>query len=149
MARSATPAPLLTHIIHAPDRGNAASVPEDKPTTTSRAVIPSENTNRYTNPSTPLRVFATQVSTAAKAGAPHGAATTPEVAPSRNTAGYDPAVSPAVHSSRRRGAETGITSSMARPKRSRRFPIVSRAQALELTVPNSEPVRPAMRPRIA
>src|SRR5439155_7030800 len=149
IARSATPAPFLTHTIHAPDLGSAATVPENRPTTMSRAVIPSENTNKYTNPSTPLRVVATHVRMAAKAGAPHGAATIPEVAPSRNTPGYDPPVSPAVHSSRRRGAETGITSSMARPKTSRRFPIVSRAQGLELTVPNSEPVSPAMRPRIA
>src|SRR5213080_2437920 len=89
-----TPAAFLIHVIHAPARGSADSVPENNPTTTSRAVMPSENTKRYVNPSTPLRVVATQVSTAANAGAPHGAATIPDVAPSRNTAGYDPPATP-------------------------------------------------------
>src|SRR5205814_8357539 len=65
------------------------------------AVMPRENTNRYTNPNTPLRVVATHVSTAANAGAPHGAATTPDVAPSRKTAGYDPPPRPAAHRIRR------------------------------------------------
>src|SRR5690348_17924202 len=98
--------------------------------------MPSENTNRYTNPSTPLRVAATQVSTAANAGAPHGAATIPDVAPSRNTAGYDPPPNPDAHRMRRSGADTGITSSMASPKIRSKFPIANRAQGLALTVPN-------------
>src|SRR3989442_4893806 len=90
MSSRTTPAAFLIHDIHAPARGNAASAPEKKPTTTSTAVMPSENTNKYTKPSTALRVVATQVSTAANAGAPHGAATRPDVAPRRNTAGKEP-----------------------------------------------------------
>src|SRR6059058_6496644 len=101
MPSKITPAAFLIRAIHAPARGSAASVPENNPTTTSRAVMPSENTKRYVNPSTPLRVVATHVSTAANAGAPHGAATIPEVAPSRKTAGYDPPPRPAAHRIRR------------------------------------------------
>src|SRR6266568_2462276 len=108
-----TPAALFVHAIHAPVRGSAVTEPENSPTPTSSAVIPSENTNRYTNPRNPLRVVATQVSTAANAGAPHGAATIPDVAPRRKTAGYDPPDSPPTQPSRRCGAETAITSSMA------------------------------------
>src|SRR6266566_9625150 len=89
-----TPAALFVHAIHAPARGNVDSVPENSPTTTSSAVMPSEKTNRYVKPNTPLRVVATQVNTAAKTGAPHGAATIPDVAPRRKTAGYDPPESP-------------------------------------------------------
>src|SRR2546422_10673592 len=96
MSSRTTPAAFLIHDIHAPARGSAASAPEKNPTTTSRADIPSENTNRYTNPSTALCVVATHVRTAAKAGAPHGAATSPDVAPRRNTAGEErPARAPA------------------------------------------------------
>src|SRR5213594_1278161 len=62
------------------------------------------------NPSVALRVVATHVSTAANAGAPHGAATIPEVAPSRNTPEYDPPVRRPAHCSRRCGADTGNTS---------------------------------------
>src|SRR2546428_11298763 len=90
MSSRTTPATLLIHNIHAPARGSAASAPEKKPTTTSRTVMPSENTNKYRNPSTALRVVATQVRTAANAGAPHGAATSPDVAPRWNTAGQEP-----------------------------------------------------------
>src|SRR2546427_9637738 len=93
-------------------------------------------------PSAALRVVAPQVSPAANAGAPHGAATMPDVAPSRNTPGYDPPVSRPAHCSRRCGADTGNTSSMARPNTSSRFPIAKRAQGLALTVPNSEPLGP-------
>src|SRR2546430_3362120 len=60
------PAAFLIHAIHAPARGNVDRVPENSPTTTSSAVMPSEKTNRYVKPNTPLRVVATQVSTAAK-----------------------------------------------------------------------------------
>src|SRR5213594_5025968 len=101
MSNRTTPAAFLIHDIHAPARGNAAIAPEKNPTTTSSAVMPSENTNKYRNPNTPLRVVATHVSTAANAGAPHGAATTPDVAPSRTTAGYDPPRRPAAHRIRR------------------------------------------------
>src|SRR5437870_769524 len=79
MPSSTTPESFFTHTIQLPARGSAVTLPENSPTTTSSAVMPSENTNRYTNPNTPLRVVATHVSTAANAGAPHGAATTPEV----------------------------------------------------------------------
>src|SRR5207253_11125523 len=144
-----TPAAFLIHTIHAPALGSVAREPEKRPTITSSAVMPSENTNKYTNPRTPLRVVATQVSTAANAGAPHGAATTPDVAPSRNTAGYDPPPSPEAHCTTRDGTATGITSSMASAKKSSKFPIASRAQGLALTVPNSDPVSPATRPRTA
>src|SRR5688572_7484018 len=61
---STMPAAFLIHTIHTPALGSAASVPENSPTTTSSAVIPRENTKRYTKPSTALRVLATQVSTA-------------------------------------------------------------------------------------
>src|SRR5437660_5766801 len=140
-----TPAAFLIHAIHAPARGNVDRVPENSPTTTSSAVMPSENTNRYTNPRNPLRVLATHVSTAANAGAPHGAATIPDVAPSRNTAGYDPPPSPEAHCAERGGGEIGNTASMARPKRSSRFPMTKRAKGLALTDPNSEPAMQARR----
>src|SRR5438552_13048905 len=149
MPSSTTPESFFTHTIQLPARGSAVTLPENSPTTTSSAVMPRENTNRYTNPRTPLRVVATQVSTAANAGAPHGAATTPDVAPSRNTAGYDPPPSPDAHCTTRDGTATGITSSMASAKTSSKFPIASRAQGLALTVPNSDPVSPATRPRTA
>src|SRR5262245_66208686 len=84
----------FTHTSQRPERGRCASTPEKEPTTISNAVIPSENTNRYRKPSGPLCVVVTQVSTAAKAGAPQGAATTPDVAPSRKTAGKLPPPSP-------------------------------------------------------
>src|SRR6266851_6161025 len=140
MPSSTTPESFFTHTIQLPARGSAATVPENSPTATSSAVIPSENTNRYTKPNTPLRVVATQVSTTANAGAPHGAATIPEVAPSRNTAGYDPPASPAAQLARRCGAVIGTTSSSARPNTRSRLPIANRAHGLALTVPNREPV---------
>src|SRR5207248_5215609 len=143
------PAAFLIHAIHAPARGNVDRVPENSPTTTSSAVMPSEKTNRYVKPNTPLRVVATQVSTAANAGAPHGAATIPDVAPSRKTAGYDPPPNPAAHCVTRDGTATGNKSSMASAKKSSRFPITSRAQGLALTVPNNDPLSPAMSPSTA
>src|SRR5256885_15819963 len=143
------PAAFLIHAIHAPARGNVDRVPENSPTTTSSAVMPSEKTNRYVKPNTPLRVVATQVSTAANAGAPHGAATIPDVAPSKNTAGYDPPPRPDTHRIRRCGAEIGITSNMASANTSSRFPIANRAHGLALTDPKIEPVNPADRPTIA
>ena|SRR5216117_426848 len=149
MPSNTTPEPFLTQASHAPARGSAVTAPLNSPTPTSSAVMPSENTNKYTNPRTPLRVVATQVSTAANAGAPHGAATIPDVAPSRNTAGYDPPPSPDAHCTTRDGTATGITSSIASAKTSSKFPIPSRAQGLALTVPNSDPVSPATRPRTA
>src|SRR4029077_8789847 len=149
MPSSTTPESFFTHTIQPPARGSAATVPENSPTATSSAVIPSENTNRYTKPNTPLRVVATQVNTAANAGAPHGAATIPDVAPSKKTAGYDPPPRPDTQRIRRCGAEIGITSSMASANTSSRFPIANRAHGLALTVPNSDPDSPAMRPRIA
>jgi hypothetical protein len=94
-------------------------------------------------------VVATQVSTTAKAGAPQGAATIPEVAPSRKTAGYDPPPRAPAHAANRRGAATGMTSSMASPEMRRRFPMAKRAQGLADTVPKSEPVIPASTPRSA
>src|SRR5437870_6218183 len=149
MPSNTTPEPFLTQASHAPARGRAVTVPLNSPTPTSSAVMPSENTNKYTNPRSPLRVVATQVSTAANAGAPHGAATMPEVAPSRKTAGYDPPPNPAARCTSRGGTETGNTSSMASANTSSRFPTTRRAQGLALTVPNSDPVSPATRPRTA
>src|SRR5260221_13085470 len=134
MPSRTTPESFFTHTIQLPARGSAVTVPENNPTATSSAVIPSENTNRYTKPNTPLRVVATQVSTAANAGAPHGAATIPEVAPSRKTPGYDPPPRPDTQSIRPCGAEIGITSSMASANTSGRFPSANRAQRLALTV---------------
>src|SRR3989441_10554237 len=87
MSSRTTPAVFLIHDIQAPVRGSAASAPENMPTTTNSADMPSENTNRHRNPSTALRVVATQARTAANADAPHGAAKSPDVAPSSNTPG--------------------------------------------------------------
>src|SRR6267378_4638817 len=149
MSSRTTPAAFLIHDIHAPARGSAASAPEKNPTATSRADMPSENTNRYRNPSTALCVVATQVSTTANAGAPHGAATIPDVAPSRKTAGYDPPPKLPAHAARRVGMRIGITSSSARATTSSTLPLASRAHGLDPMVPNREPVSPAMRPRTA
>src|SRR2546429_4736595 len=149
MPRRITPAAFLIHAIHAPARGNVDRVPENSPTTTSSAVMPSENTNRYTNPRNPLRVLATHVSTAANAGAPHGAATIPDVAPSRNTAGYDPPPRPEAHCTSRCGAVTGKTSNIARPNTSKRFPTAKRTHGFEATVPNNWPDSPATSPSSA
>jgi hypothetical protein len=46
MAMRITPAPRLIQIIQRPDRGSRASAPENTPTATSSAVMPSEKTNR-------------------------------------------------------------------------------------------------------
>src|SRR5213594_3221244 len=61
-------------------------------------------------PSVALRVVATHVSTAANAGAPHGAATIPEVAPSRNPPEYDPPVRRPAHCCSRSGAAAAHSS---------------------------------------
>src|SRR5712691_3923671 len=126
MPSSTTPESFLTHTIQLPARGSAVTLPENSPTSTSSAVMPSENTNRYTNPNTPLRVVATQVSTAANAGAPHGAATIPDVAPSRKTAGYDPPPRLPAHVARRGGNRNGITSNITSANTSRRLPMTRR-----------------------
>ena len=110
------------------------------------APLPRPAHARRQTPGTALGVVATQVSTTAKAGAPHGAATMPDVAPSRNTAAYDPPPRPDAHASSRRGAVTGNTSNIANPNSSRRFPMANRAHGLEEMVPNSEPVMPASKP---
>src|SRR6266516_2609523 len=122
MPSNTTPEPFLTQASHAPARGSAVTAPLNSPTPTSSA---------------------------ANAGAPHGAATIPDVAPSRNTAGYDAPPSPEAHCTTRDGTATGITSSMASAKTSSRFPIPRRAQGLPLTVPNSDPVSQAPSPRPA
>jgi hypothetical protein len=92
---------------------------------------------------------ATQVSTAAKAGAPHGAATIPDVAPSRNTAGYEPPPRLPAQPMRRVGMGTGTTSSSASPKTASNRAIPPSAQGLDATVPKSEPVSPATTPSSA
>src|SRR2546428_10836160 len=135
MPSRTVPESFFTHTIQLPARGSPVTVPENSPTTTSSAVMPSENTNRYTNPNTPLRVVATQVSTAAKAGAPHGAATIPDVAPSRKTAGDDPPPRPAAHRINRCGAETGMTSNKATAYTSSTSPIANRPHGHALTLP--------------
>ena len=81
-----TAAARFIHTIHAPEFGKSAKVPENTPTTMSSVVIPNEKTNRYTNPIRPAPVAATQVSATANAGAPQGAATTPDIAPITKTA---------------------------------------------------------------
>src|SRR6185436_13943611 len=119
-----SPPAFLAHTIHRPDRGSEASVPAERPTAISTAVMPSENTKRYRNPNVALRVPLTNVRTAAKAGAPHGAATRPDVAPIRNT---DPADCPPnldAQATSFAGADTGNTSSIARAARRSRLPIV-------------------------
>src|SRR2546426_10685238 len=90
MSSRPTPAAFLTHTIQAPGFGRIATPPKNTPPTSTTAVIPNENTNRYTNPNVPLCVAATQVRTTANAGAPQGAATIPDVAPSRKTARSHP-----------------------------------------------------------
>src|SRR5713226_8775415 len=130
MPSSTTPESFFTHTIQLPALGSAATLPENSPTPTSSAVIPSENTNRYRKPNTPLRVVATQVKTAANAGAPHGAATIPDVAPSKKTAGDDPPPKPDTPPIRARRPQDGNTVSMASAKTSSRFPIANRAHGL-------------------
>src|ERR1051326_535741 len=46
MSSRTTPAPRLIHTIQTPGFGSSASAPENTPTSTSTAVMPSENTNR-------------------------------------------------------------------------------------------------------
>src|SRR5262249_234321 len=79
-----SPPPRLTHTIQRPGLGSAVTNPLTSPTPASKAVSPSENASRYTSPSGPLRVAPTKVRTAANAGAPHGAATSPDAAPIAN-----------------------------------------------------------------
>ena len=147
-----TPVTFFTQTIHTPALGNFVTDPDTSPTTTKSAVMPSEKTNRYMNPSKPLCVVETQVKTIAKAGAPHGAATIPDVAPSKKTAGYDtpPFLPPPpnfpAHATNRSGAAKGITSNITSPKRSNRFPMAKRAHTLAATVPNKDPVSPATNP---
>src|ERR1041384_2745636 len=96
--------------------------PDDNPTTTSSVHIPSENTNRYRNPSPADFVDATHVSTAAITGAEHGAATRPDIAPMVNAPDTRPAVPAVLARSRMRaGTRTGSTSSMASDASSNRF----------------------------
>src|SRR6185295_18280594 len=116
-----SPPTFLAHTIHRPDRGSAASVPAKSPTAISTAVIPIENTNRYRNPSPALRVPLTNVRTAAKAGAPHGAATSPDVAPIRNTDPGDRPPNFDAQATSLAGADTGKTSSIASAARSSRL----------------------------
>src|SRR5687768_15699934 len=103
----------FTHTIQAPARGSRASAPDDSPTTMSNVLIPSENTNRYRKPSPALWVTVTQVSTAANTGAPHGAATSPDMAPMMNAPENRPPV-PAddARAMIDAGIGTGSTSSM-------------------------------------
>src|SRR2546425_1155000 len=134
MSSRTTPATFLIHDIQAPARGSAASAPENTPTTTSSADMPSENTNRYRNPSTALRVVATQVRTAANAGAPQGAATSPDVAPSRNTAGEEPPPRRPPPAESRTGGRAGVTASNRGAETRRRVPLLSHGEIITLSV---------------
>src|SRR3990170_6108408 len=110
MATRSTPPARLIQRVHFPARGREARLPLNRPTATSSAVRPMEKTNRYRKPSTALPVVLTKVSTAANAGAPHGAATRPDVAPRANTPPTElPARRPA-HGAKRAGAFTVKTS---------------------------------------
>jgi hypothetical protein len=73
----------------------------------------------------------------------------PEVAPSANTAGYEPPLRPPTQFDTRAGTLTGITSNMTSAKTSKTFPIANRVQGLAATVPNKEPERPASSPMSA
>src|SRR2546430_16451908 len=115
MSSRTTPAVFLIHAIQTPARGSVESPPENNPTTTRSAVMPSENTKRYTKPSRGLRVVATQVRTAENAGAPQGAATSPDVAPSRKTAGQEPPPGPPALAAGPAGTGPGGTTSMPGP----------------------------------
>ena len=121
-------------------------MPEKRPTTTSSAVIPSEKTNNEMKPHTAFCEAATQVSTTVKAGAPHGAATSPEVAPMRKAPPRESAPSRDAQATTRVGALIGITSSIASAAISSRLPKARYAQGFDEMVPNSVPVRPARRP---
>src|ERR1700704_3282132 len=99
------------------------------------------------NPSTPLFVAVTHVSTAAITGAEHGAATSPEAAPMTKTP-YRlpplPAVAARVRS--HAGTLTGMTSSIASAATMRRFAIAKYTHGFVLTEPKSVPVSPANKP---
>src|SRR3954464_14587688 len=146
MAIRSTPPARFTTSSHGPDRGSAAIPPLTNPTTTSRPVNPSENTNKYRKPSQELPVVLTKVNTAAKAGAPHGAATRPEVAPRKNTPVTVPASMREIHAFSRAGTLMVKTSNRASPNTSSRLPIANRAQGLELTAPKRLPDSPASSP---
>ena len=118
-----TPAAFLIHPVHRPAFGMAARNPEERPTAMSRAVIPSEKTKRYVNPHTGLApALPTQVSTAPNAGAPHGAATRPLVAPIRNTPPRLPPPKRLAQALTRSGAVKLTTSNIPSAKSSSRFP---------------------------
>src|SRR5262245_44235583 len=111
----------FTHTIHRPARGRRAIVPDPTPTTTNSVHIPSENTNKYMNPSAALFVEATQVNTAAMTGAEQGAATNPESAPIANAPESRPAFPVLVaHSSVELGTRIVKMSSMAAAARDRK-----------------------------
>src|SRR5918996_2786104 len=146
MTTSSMPPARLMARVHLPDRGSAASPPLNSPTATRRAVSPSEKTNRYRKPRAALRVVLTKVRTAANAGAPHGAATNPEVAPNANTPPTEsPLILPTIAATLS-GRAMVKTSKSARPHTSSRLPMSRSVQGLELTLPNKVPVRPARRP---
>src|SRR5487761_1937804 len=139
---------FLIQTIQAPARGSRASEPEEAPSTTSSVDMPSENTNRYRNPSTALLVVDTQVSTAAMTGAEQGAATRPETAPMTKAPENLPAEPAALARARSAvGMRTGMTSSMASAASTSTLAIRKYNHGLELMVPNSVPESPAKRPR--
>src|SRR3954453_10105662 len=148
MSSSSTPAARQVHWVDLPALGKDAGTALETPPATSSAVSPSENTRRYANPRHPLPVAATKVRTAANAGAVQGAATNPEVGPSRKGPREEPPAKPAAQPESRTGAFTVKTSKTARPNTSSRFPIRSRAQGLELTAPNRVPLSPATTPSV-
>src|ERR1041384_7945726 len=124
--------------------------PDDNPTTTSSVHIPSENTNRYRNPSPALFVDDTHVSTAAITGAEHGAATRPDMAPMRNAPDARPAVPVPLALARSAcGTRTGMTSSIASAAKINTLAIAKYSHGLLLMEPNSVPDIPANRPSAA
>src|SRR3954467_6920703 len=102
------------------------------------------------NPSTPLFVDVTHVSTAAITGAEHGAATRPDTAPMTNTPQRLPP-RPAADAlvSSHDGTRTGIASSIASAATMSRFAIAKYSHGLVLTDPNNVPVKPANKPSAA
>src|SRR5689334_7441828 len=138
----------FTHTIHMPARGRRAIVPDPTPTTTNSVHIPSENTNKYINPSAALFVDATHVSTAAITGAEQGAATSPDSAPIANAPESRPPFPVfAAHSSVVLGTRIVTTSSMASAANSRTLAMIRYNHGLVLTDPKSVPVIPANSPR--
>src|ERR1051326_3722332 len=130
-----TPNPRLTHVIQVPALGSRASAPDDTPTSTSNAHIPSAKLKRYRKPTAPLCVVVTQVSTAAIAGAPHGAATSPDTAPITNTPPKLPTLpARAARSISHGGIGTGSTSNIVSAKMISRFAIAKYSHGLVLIV---------------